>query len=75
MDELALSAEGSLLRLSPVALAITGFLVVRWSLAVPVCFYEGLGGRPALKRSGALVRGNERLRPGQDITPNPVETN
>ncbi len=42
------------------AIAITSFLVVRWSLAVPVCFYEGLGGRSALKRSGELVRGNGR---------------
>ncbi|MGI9371083.1 MAG: glycerophosphodiester phosphodiesterase family protein [Hyphomicrobiales bacterium] len=40
------------------ALALTSFLVVRWSLAVPVSFYEGVKGKNALKRSSELVRGN-----------------
>jgi multidrug efflux pump subunit AcrA (membrane-fusion protein) len=35
--------------------------------------YEVLSGLTA--GDLVVVRGNERLRPGQDITPNPVETN
>lgn len=42
------------------ALAIVGTLLVRWSMAVPLCLYEGLPHRTALTRSRKLVRGHGR---------------
>jgi len=46
--------------LALVALAVVGTLLVRWSMAVPLCLYEGLPHRTALARSRELVRGHYR---------------
>lgn len=42
------------------ALSIVGTLLVRWSMAVPLCLYEGLRHRAALTRSRDLVRGHRK---------------
>ena len=42
------------------ALVILGTALVRWALAVPLCLYEGLTYRSALKRSRELLHGHKR---------------
>ncbi|MGI9480744.1 MAG: glycerophosphodiester phosphodiesterase family protein [Hyphomicrobiales bacterium] len=46
--------------LAIIAAAIIGFIIIRWAVAIPACFFEERTGRDALNRSVSLVRGHMR---------------